>query len=219
MDILISDLIAKIKEVFDSSKVLSVETVYEKINNSEDLKLVISINKILYDDVNIIYTKLIFVTDNSKSKLTKDNFTYLHDINCEYVRINFTDLEDFSTKISDIFEKNKFGENIKILSNFIKSPSSLINKWFQENGITDLSVINVEEPKISIMPCKSLNFVFKIGLSNNQDVDVEISKEGEKQYIFGFNFLDQNLEVQQANLKNLINSIATNINNIFKNKM
>lgn len=219
MDILISDLIAKIKEVFDSSKVLSVETVYEKVNNSEDLKLVISINKILYDDVNIIYTKLIFVVDNTKSKLTKDNFTYLYDINCEYVRINFTDLEDFSTKITDIFEKNKFGENIKILSTFIKSPSTLINKWFQENGITDLSVINVEEPKISIMPCKSLNFDFKIGLSNNQSVNVEISKEGENQYVFEFSFLDKIIEVQQTNLKNLINSIGTNMNNIFKNKM
>jgi hypothetical protein len=218
MDILVSDLIDKIKQVFDSTKVLSVETVYEKITDSTDLKLVISMNKILYDDINIIYTKLIFVTDNSKSKLTKDNFTYLYDINCEYVRISFTDLEDFSTKIIGIFEKNKFGENIKILSKFVKSPSTLINEWFQENKITNLSVTNVEEPKISIMPCKSLNFDFKIGLNNNQNIELEISKEQEKQYLFKFKFLNNTTEIQQPNLKNLIHNIGNNINNIFKNK-
>ena len=48
MDILVGDLVGKIKEVFDSTKVLSVESVYEKINDSEDLRLVISMNKILY---------------------------------------------------------------------------------------------------------------------------------------------------------------------------
>src|SRR5574343_379781 len=121
MDILVGDLINKIKEVFDSTKVLSVETVYEKIKSSNDLRLVVSMNKILYDDVNIIYTKLIFNTDINKSKLTKNNFTYLFDINCEYVRIEFLDLEDFANKISNIFKENKFGENIKILTKFIKS--------------------------------------------------------------------------------------------------
>ena len=130
MDILVGDLIDKIKEVFDSTKVLSVESVYEKIENSNDLKLVISMNKILYDDVNIIYTKLIFNCDNNKSKLTKSNFTYLYDINCEYIRIDFINIEEFATKISNIFKENKFGENIKILSKFVKSPSTLINEWF-----------------------------------------------------------------------------------------
>ena len=219
MEILVNELIDKIKQVFDSTKVLSVETVYEKIENSTDLKLVISINKILYDDINIIYTKLIFNTDNKKSKLTKEYFTYLFDINCEYIRINFTDLEDFSTKITDIFENNKFGKNIKILSDFIKSPASLINKWFQENNITNVSVNNVKEPKISIMPCKSLFFNFVIELNNNQTVELEISKEQEKQYIFKFRFLDKDTEITQTNLKNLIHSIGNNINDIFKNKI
>jgi hypothetical protein len=219
MDIIVGELIDKIKKVFDSTKVLSVETVYEKINGSNDLKLVISMNKILYDDINIIYTKLIFVTDNTKSKLTKNNFTYLYDINCEYVRINFNDLEDFSIKITEIFEKNKFGENIKILSTFIKSPSTLINEWFQENKITDLSIVNVEEPKISIMPCKFLNFDFKVELNNNQNIELEISKDSEKEYIFKFKFLDKVYDIQQANLKNLVYTIGSNIKDIFKNKV
>ena len=58
MNILVGDLINKIKEAFDSTKVLSVDSVYEKIDNSNDLRLVISMNKILYDDINIIYTKI-----------------------------------------------------------------------------------------------------------------------------------------------------------------
>lgn len=217
MNISVGDLIDKIKEIFNSSKVLSVESVYEKTENSE-LKLVISINKILYNDVNIIYTKLIFITDINKSILTKNYFNYLYDINCEYIRINFSDLDDFSKKVNDIFDNNKFGENIKILSKFIKSPSSLINKWFQDNKITNLSIINVIEQKISIMPCKSLFFNFTIDLNNNQHVEIKISKEGEKQYIFMFNFLDQTFNVEEPNLKNLISTIGSNIEKIFKNK-
>ena len=192
MAILIGELIDKIKKVFDSTKVLSVDSVYEKIDNSNNLRLVISMNKILYDDVNIIYTKLIFNTDTNKTELTKNYFTYLFDINCEYVRVEFTSLDDFSTKISNIFKENKFGENIKILSKFVKSPSTLINTWFTENKITNLSVTNVKEDKISIMPCKSLFFDFDIALNNNIYED------------------------KQKDLKSLVETIGDNLKNKIK---
>ena len=216
MDILVGDLVNKVKEVFDSTKVLSVESVYEKIGGTEDLRLVISMNKILYDDINIIYTKLIFTCDNTKSKLTKNNFTYLFDINCEYVRIEFNTLEEFSSKITNIFKENKFGENIKILSKFVKSPSTLINKWFQENKVTDISVINVKDEKISIMPCKSMFFNFTIDLSNNKNVNLTISKEGEKEYIFKFKIFDNIYEDKQTNLKKLVEIIGDNLKNKIK---
>ena len=215
MNILVGDLINKIKEVFDSTKVLSVETVYEKTVTG-DLKLIISINKILYDDVNIIYTKLIFLTDNKKTKITKNNFTYLFDINCEYIRVEFSDLEDFTSKITEIFNKNKFGENIKILSKFVKSPATIINEWFQENGVTDISIINVKEEKISIMPCKSLFFRFVIGLNNNQNITLEISKEKEKEYIFQFKVFDKVYEDKQTSLKTLVETIGNNLKNNIK---
>ena len=215
-DIIVGDLVNKIKEIFDETKVLSVESVYEKIEGSNDLRLVISMNKILYDDVNIIYTKLIFVCDNTKSKLTKNNFTYLFDINCEYVRIEFSTLEDFSSKISSIFKENKFGDNIKILSKFVKSPSTLINEWFQENKITDLSIINVKEEKIDIMPCKSMFFNFTVDLNNNQNVDLTISKEGEKEYIFKFKIFNNIYEDKQADLKKLVETIGDNLKNKIK---
>lgn len=216
MDILVGDLVNKIKQVFDSTKVLSVESVYEKIDGSNDLRLIISMNKILYDNINIIYTKLIFTCDNSKSKLTKSNFTYLFDINCEYIRIEFATLEDFSNKITNIFKENKFGENIKILSKFIKSPATLINEWLQENKIVDISVINVKEEKISIMPCKSMFFNFIIGLNNNNNVDLTVSKEGEKEYVFKFKIFDNIYEVKQTNLKNLVETIGDNLKNKIK---
>jgi len=211
MNILIEDLVNKIKSVFDTTKVLSVDTIYEKILNSDELRLVISINKILYDDINIIYTKLIFTTDNTKSRLTKDHFTYLHDINCEYVRIEFSNLDDFEIKIKNIFKENKFGENIKILSDFIKSPATLINKWFENNDISEISVINVDEPKISIMPCKSLYFNFKISLSNNQNVDLTITKNGEDEYNFKFEIFNNIYEDKEINLKKLVETIGENL--------
>jgi hypothetical protein len=216
MDILIEDLVKKIKSVFDTTKVLSVKTVYEKINGSDDLRLIISMDKILYDDINVIYTKLIFISDNNKYKLTKNYFTYLFDINCEYVRIEFSDLNDFSTKISSVFNENKFGENIKILSDFIKSPSTLINKWFEKNDIANISILNVEQKSISIMPCKSLNFNFIIDVSNNDKVDLTISKEGEKDYLFKFKIFNNIYEDNEVNLKRLVETIGTNIKNNVK---
>lgn len=216
MNILVKDVVNKIKEVFNSTKVLSVDSVYEKINNSNDLRLVISMNKILYDDVNVIYTKLIFNCDNTKSRITKNYFTYLFDINCEYVRLDFNTVEDFATKISNIFKDNKFGKNIKILSTFIKSPATLINTWFEENKITDLSVVNVDVNKISIMPCKSLYFNFKIELNNNQDVELTLSKEGENEYIFKFKIFNNIYEEKQSDLNNLVETIGDNLKNKIK---
>ena len=216
MEIIVGDLVNKIKEVFNSTKVLSVESVYEKIENSDELRLIISMNKILYDDINIIYTKLIFTTDNTKSKITKNYSTYLFDINCEYLRVGFSNLDDLSKKTTNIFNENKFGENLKILSDFIKSPSTLINKWFQKNKITNLSVINVIEKKISIMPCKSLHFSFDIDMNNNQTVNLDITKETDKEYIFKFKIFDNIYEDKQTNLKSLVETIGNNLKNKIK---
>ena len=216
MNISIENLVNKIKNVFDTTKVLSVDTIYEKILNSEELRLVISINKILYDDINIIYTKIIFTTDNIKSKITKNYFTYLYDINCEYVRIEFSDLEDFENKIKNIFKENKFGENIKILSQFIKSPATLINKWFDNNEISKISVTNVDNKKISIMPCKSIYFNFEISLSNNQIVDLTITKNVDDEYNFKFEIFKKIYEDKEDNLKNLVETIGENLKKYIK---
>jgi len=216
MNISVGDLVNKIKQVFDSSKVQSVDTVYERIENSEDLKLIVFLNRILYDDINIIYTKLIFISDKTKTNIVKNYFTYLFDINCEYHRINFSDVDDFSNKITDIFKNNKFGNNIKILSKFIKSPATLINEWFRENEVSDISVTGFKyEPKIKIMPCKSLFFSFEISISTSQTVKLEISKEKENKYLFEFKIFDQIYNEEQSDLNNLVQVIG----NALKNKI
>jgi hypothetical protein len=216
MEILIGDLVGKIKQTFDSTKVLSVESVYEKNSTSDEYKLVISMNKILYDDVNVIYSKLLFITDINKTKLIKNYFTYLYDINCQYVRVEFNSLNNFASKLTDIFNNNKFGDNIKILSKFVKSPSTLINTWFDDNNILDLSVVNVKEEKIDIMPCKSLFFDFTIDLNNNQSVKLKITKEKDDEYIFTFDILGDKHEVKQSGLDKLVETIGDNLKNKVK---
>lgn len=216
MDILISDLVNKIKKIFDSTKVLSVDTVYEKIDGNSDLMLVLTMNKFLYDNVNVIFTKFIFTCDKDKVKLTKNSFTYLFDINCEYVRINFNDIEDFGEKVKEIFEKNKFGDDIKILSKFIKSPSTLINTWFKENNISDLSVINVDLDKIPVLPCEELFFSFNIDLSNNQTVNFKLNKISNNEYNFKFKIFDNIYENKESNLNRLVTVIGDSLKNKIK---
>ena len=208
MDILVGDIENKILEIFDSSKVLSVDK-----ENSGD-KFIISMNRILYNDINIIYTKIVFHIEGDKLK--KNYFSYLFDINCEYHRVDFVNLTDFATKITNIFKDNKFGTDIKILSNFIKSPSTLINKWFEESKISDISVVNLDFKKIPIMPCEKLSFNFVIELNNNQNVDLNITKEDKEKYVFNFEIMDNIYNDEQRNLNKLIETIGDNLKNKIK---
>lgn len=217
MAILLSDLEQNIDKIFNTSKVLSVNSVWEKSNNSSDWKLVIFLNKILYDDIYVIYTKLIFIADENKTKLTKNFFSYLYDINCEWVRVDFDDLDDAMLKIKNIFEEKNFGKDIKVLSEFMKSPAVLINEWLGKNEISDISVTGFNyEPKVKILPCKSLFFSFAIDLSNNTEIGLEIKKENEHKYFFKFQILDNYYTVEQENLNNLVSVIGETLKNKVK---
>lgn len=216
MDILVGDVVNAVTKIFDSTKVRSVDTVYEKIDGTSDLRLIISLNKVLFDNVNICYTKLIFTTNESKGIITKTHFTYLFDINCEYVRIDFSTIEDFSEKLNNTFKNNKFGEDIKTISKFSKSPSTLINSWFEENNITDISVTNVDDEKIELMPCTSLFFNFKIDLNNNQSVSLILTKNSDTEYLFKFKIFEEEYDETQKNLKNLVHIIGDNLKNKIK---
>ena len=214
----IAELDSHIKKTFDNTKVLSVDIVYEKTDSPEELKLVIFLNKVLYENINVLYTKLIFIVDSKKINVVKNYFTYLYDINCVYHRINFTDLTDMSNKINDIFKNERFVENIKILSKFTKSPATLINRWFTENGVSDVSVTGVKyEPKVKTMPCESLFFSFVIDLNNNQKISLDIVKEGKDSFLFKFSVLDQFYTAdKQTDLGNLVQVIGDMIKNKIK---
>lgn len=215
MEITIKDIEKSIKNVFDNSDVLNTDSVYEHIDGSDDLKLVIFINK-LFGESTILYTKLIFKVNSGKTKLTSNTFLYLFDINCQYVNVEFNDTDDFEKKLKHIIEKEKFGNDLKILNNFIEKPAFLINKWFKENHTNEINVSNVKyEPKAYIMPCKSLFFPFVINV-NNIEVPFSIKKEKNESYVLSFQINNETINSELSNLKSMIQTIGTTIKNKIK---
>lgn len=209
MKIPVGDISDAIRMMFDETKLASIETVYEKIDNSDELKLILFFHNVFYNNTNVIYTKIIFITDKDKMILTNNNFTYLYDINCEYKKVEFDSVEDFKSKIKKIFDDKKFGTQIKALSDFIKNPSTLINKWLSDNGVTDKSVIGFKyEPKITIMPCKSLFFSFAINLNDRFDINLTIVKENSKTYNLTFKLNDKETSVDIRDLNMLSQEIG-----------
>lgn len=215
MEISIKEIEDSIKSIFKDADVLNTDSVYEHINDSEDLKLVIFINKLFDADVSVLYTKIIFVVDSSKKKLKNNSFLYLYDINCKYTNVEFSDTEDFEKKLKSIIDNKKFGNDLKALSKFIESPAMLINEWLKENRVNEINVLNVKyDPKMYIMPCKSLSFSFVMDI-NNVEIEFSISKENNENYEFSFLINGETITENKPNLKTLVPTIGT----ILKNKM
>jgi hypothetical protein len=216
MEISIKEIERSIKNVFSGAEVLKTDSVYESIDDSDNLKLIIFINKLFEKNISVLYTKLIFVVDSKKINLVNNSFLYLYDINCNYSNVDFTDTDDFEKKLKNIIKNEKFGTDLKILSKFIEYPAFSINEWFKKNLISALSITNVKyDPKIFIMPCKSLFFSFKITV-NNIDIDFTIKKENNETYIFTFNINDEIINIEKPNLKTLISTIGTTLKNNLK---
>lgn len=216
MEITIKEIESSIKKVFNDAEVLKTDSVYETIDDSDNLKLIIFINKMFQKDVSVLYTKLIFVVNSGKIKLTNNSFLYLYDINCNYSNIDFTDTEDFEKKLKNIIKHEKFGNDLKTLSKFVENPAFSINEWFKKNFVNELSITNVKyDPKMFIMPCKSLFFSFTITV-NNIDVEFSIKKENSQTYIFTFQINDETINIEKPNLKTLISTIGTTLKNKLK---
>jgi len=216
MEISIKEIERSIKNVFSGAEVLKTNSVYESIDDSDNLKLIIFINKLFEKNISVLYTKLIFVVDSKKINLVNNSFLYLYDINCNYSNVDFTDTDDFEKKLKNIIKNEKFGTDLKILSKFIEYPAFSINEWFKKNLISALSITNVKyDPKMFIMPCKSLFFSFKITV-NNIDIDFTIKKENNETYIFTFNINDEIINIEKPNLKTLISTIGTTLKNNLK---
>lgn len=216
MKISIEEIEKVIKSTLKDAMVLNTNSVYEKIDGSEDLKLIIFFNKVFNENSALLYTKLIFVVNHEKQDLVNNSFLYLYDLNCVYNNIDFEDIEDFKKKLRSIFKNEKFGKNILILSEFIKSPALSINDWLKENNVNELSVLGIKyDPKISIMPCKSLFFAFEISLSNQQKMELTITKEREGKYIYNFKIDDQSITLEKNNLNTLIEVIGDVLKNNF----
>jgi len=215
MNITIEEIEKSIKNILGDSDVLNTSSVYEHINGEDNKqKLVIFFNKIFGDHDSILYTKLIFITDIEKVNIIDNTFLYLYDINCQYNNIEFDDIDDFKKKLDNIINKSKFGENIKILSEFIEKPSFLINDWLKENKVDDFSVSSIKyNPKNHIIPCKSLFFSFDIEI-NGTIITLNITKN--EKFVFSFKFNNENVVVEKNDLRTLIETIGDTLKNNLK---
>jgi hypothetical protein len=216
MEISIKEINDSIKNVFGDADVLKTDSVYEHIEDSDNLKLVIFINRLLQDEISVLYTKFIFVVNGDKTHLINNSFMYLYDINCKYNNVEFSDTDDFQKKIKSIIKNEKFGNDLKTLSKFVENPSFSINAWFKDNRQNELNVLSVKyDPKMYIMPCKSLSFSFQININNIQ-VSFTLSKESNNSYIFSFNINDEIINVEKPNLRTLVETIGTTLKNKLK---
>lgn len=222
---LISTIEQIFKEVFDEDKglVKSVESVYEKSEDGEYLKLVISIHNIKTDISTIIHTKFIFKTDLEKINILENSFVYLYDINCRYRKVDFNDESSLKESIDDIISSTDFGKDIKILSDFIEAPSMFLNYYFKKSNITNYSVFDVQyEPKFKIQPCDNTTFDFKVNVNNSYDIEISISKieDDEKiSYKVYTKFLDDYIIEEIDTLNNVQNIIGSSITSILDKRL
>jgi hypothetical protein len=228
MDIKISEIEQIFKEVFDEEEgvVSSVETIYEKPEEGDFLKLVITIHGLATEDTSIIHTKFIFKTDTGKKNLLENNFIYLFDINCIYHKIEFENLLDLKNKIEMVIESNDFGEDLQILSDFIEAPAMFLNYYMRRANITDYSIFDVEyQPKFKTQPCDRTTFDFKFNINNNYNVELSIRKTEKNEeedfdiYKFQFKFMDEIETVDTDTLKNVHFFIGNNIAKILDRKL
>ena len=222
---LISTIEQVFKEIFDEEKGLveSVESVYEKSEDGEYLKLVISIHNIKTDISTIIHTKFIFKTDLEKINILEDSFVYLYDINCRYRKVDFNDESSLKESIDDIISSTDFGKDIKILSDFIEAPSMFLNYYFKKSNITNYSVFDVQyEPKFKVQPCDKTTFDFKVNVNNSYDIEISISKieDDEKiNYKVYTKFLDDYIIEEIDTLNNVQNIIGSSITTILDKRL
>jgi hypothetical protein len=224
----ISEIEQTFKDIFEEEegKVGSTESVWEMSDNEEFYKLVISVQNLASQDTLIIHTKFIFKTDLEKRKIIDNSFIYLYDINCVYNKVEFENVVDLKKKIEDIIESNDFGEDIKILSDFIEAPAMFLNYYMKRARITEYSVFDVKyEPKFKTQPCDKTTFDFEIDINNNYKIELSITKKDKEEdedtdiYKFQFKFLDEYKTVENDTLNNIHYTIGSNIAKLLDEKL
>lgn len=217
------------KDIFqeEDGMAQSLETVYELSDDEKFYRLVITIHGLSVEETMIIHTKFIFKTDLEKRLLIDKSFTYLYDINCIYHKMDFQNVIDMKNKIENIVEQNNFGDDIKILSDFIEAPAMFLNYYMRRAEITEYSVFDVKyEPKFKTQPCDSTTFDFEININNNYKFDVSIYKvdresddEEPDTYRFNFKFMDEITTEESDSLQNIHFMIGSNIAKILDKKL
>lgn len=207
----IRDIETAIKKSMAGSEIQFSDSVYEK---KRKFRLIIFFNKLFTKTNVVLYTKLLFDVDKNKEYLVENNngqnfFKYLYDINCQYNMKIIDDANDFKSQWAKIIKDNNFGPNLKVLSEFIKKPSFLVNDWFNKNNIKDISLTGFKyDPKIKIMPCKILSFHFILNVNNSEKIELFIKKERKNDFMLTFNINGENVNVEKSDLSTLVQTIG-----------
>jgi len=206
MNITIQEIQDNMLKIFDKTKVQSLYTIFEKTNKSDEYRLIIDLNKVMFDHTAILYTKIIFITDQSKENLKYNYFNYLSDYNKTFTKVDFSDIDDFKTKILDVFKNNKFSKDILNISEFIKSPVIKLNEWLNENEVKDVTVSNVVfVEQFKIISTDILKFKFNIKVNNNE-IEVYLLKENNNYKLkmkFGTEFFEKEFKDTKFLIENI----------------
>lgn len=213
----LADVDRIIKKVFDETKVSSVSSVYETDEESGNLKLVITVNNLFYEETDILHTKFVFFVDDNKHKLLENKMYYLYDINCNYKEVNFDGLENFELKLFKIVNERDFGNDIKNLSDINITIALELNKWLEENDVEDISIYSVTyHPILDNIPCKSLSFKFDINIDDSRSIELRIKKNKDNDFKFTFKENDWFHDVEVTNIKAMVQTIGETIKNHIK---
>jgi hypothetical protein len=202
--------------VLDSSQVQDLKPVWEKAKDDNGYKWVLTLHRLTWDNANVLYTKIIIRTDDSKSKLIDNRFSYLYELSCYYREVQFENLEDFKVKLERIFKDNKFGVNLKRISEFLVSPAMTLNEWFYKNKIDTISVFDFQyQPKFLVLPCKKLSFDFTLNINNKEDISITLKRKitetdnlTKDVYEYTFNRLNKFETVEQENLSTIVETVT-----------
>jgi hypothetical protein len=210
----LSEIEKVIKNIFNDTKVSSVSTVYEKDKDTGELKLVITINNLFYEKTDVLHTRFVFLVDNGKTKLLKNKFFYLYDINCDYREVDFDDVEHLETKLNGIIDKRDFGKDITELSDINVTIAGDINEWLEENEVDGISIYSIAyHPIVDNMPCESLSFKFEINLDDERLIELRLKKLKDHEYKFTFKEGDWFHDVTITDIKGMVQTIGETIKN------
>jgi hypothetical protein len=201
-----------IKKIFDDNKVSSVKIVHDKVKNG--YSLIVTINNLFYEKTNIIYTKLIFNINDDKTKLRNDHFYYLYDINCIFKKVKFGDSIDLESKLKDIFDNKKFGDDIIKLSDLNVKLTILVNEWLEKENINSVSLFGINyNPMVDNIPCDSMSFNFDININDTRIIKMLIRKINTDEFKITFSENDWFYDTSTNDLESIPQTIGEMVKN------
>lgn len=194
----------KMLSFFKDSQVVKTSSVWEKMEDGKGYKWVLVLHNLNWAEAIVIHTKFILKTDLEKKNLLQNQFSYLYDMNCKYRFTDFTDLNDLELKLTRIITENKFGENVRALSEFLVNPTMKLNDFMFKKNIDNYSVFDFEyDPHYSILPCKLINFDFNFDVNNTHKIHLSLKKEANSKFVYRFQLDEQFTEIETDDLKNI----------------